>query len=92
MLLLLAKFVARLIGYCSPSLESYFNIQHDSLQETVHEKKKKCVFLILYGSIWVALFNLGCNMQNDNVICKMAMHFYIYIYIFQYICATFGAK
>lgn len=45
-----------------------------------------------YGSIWVALFNLGCNMQNDNVICKMAMHFYIYIYIFQYICATFGAK
>jgi len=24
-----------------------------------------------YGSIWVAIFNLKCNMQNEIVICNM---------------------
>lgn len=38
MLLLLAEFVAGLIGYCSPWLESYFNIQHDSLKEQFTQK------------------------------------------------------
>jgi len=39
----------------------------------------------VYGSTWVAIFNLKCNMQNDNAIFKMALHsmfkftFYIYI-------------
>ncbi len=30
-----------------------------------------------YGSICVAKFNLKCNMQNGNAICKMAMYFCI---------------
>ncbi len=29
----------------------------------------------VYGSICVAKFNLQCNMQNVNAICKMAMYF-----------------
>ncbi len=28
-----------------------------------------------YGSIWVAKFNLQCNMQNDNAIFKMSMQY-----------------
>ncbi len=31
----------------------------------------------VYGSICVAKFNLQCNMQNVNAICKMAMYFCI---------------
>jgi len=27
-----------------------------------------------YGSLLVAIFNLKCNMKNDNAICKMAMY------------------
>ncbi len=30
-----------------------------------------------YGSICVAKFNLQCNMQNGNAICKMAIYFCI---------------
>ncbi len=33
--------------------------------------------VLFYGSICVAKFNLQCNMQNGNAICKMAMYFCI---------------
>jgi len=45
-----------------------------------------------YGSLCVALFNLKCNMQNDNAICKMALHFVFKFIFYMTILATFGAK
>ncbi len=40
---------------------------------------QKCDTLISwnYGSIWVAIFILKCNMQNGRAICKMAVYFCI---------------
>jgi hypothetical protein len=32
------------------------------------------------------------DMQNGNAMCKMAIYFCIYIYVFYTICATSGAK
>jgi len=46
----------------------------------------------LYGSIWVAIFNLKCNMQNDNAICKMALRSVFKFTFYITILATFGAK
>ncbi len=31
----------------------------------------------LYGSIYVAKFNLKCNMQNGNVFLYLNLHFYM---------------
>jgi len=40
----------------------------------------------------MAIFNLKCNMQNDNAICKMALHSVFKFTFYITILATFGAK
>ncbi len=30
--------------------------------------------VFIYGSLWLAKFNLKCKMQNGNAICKMGMY------------------
>jgi len=46
----------------------------------------------VYGSLCVAIFNLICSIQNDNAICKMALHFVFKFTFYITILATFGAK
>jgi len=47
---------------------------------------------LFFMEAYVAIFNLKCNMQNDNAICKMALHFIFKFIFYINIIATFGAK
>ena len=57
-------------------IQSYYHMGTNAKAKLV-AKTRKGSGKGLYGSIWVAIFNLKCNMQNDNAICKMVMHFCI---------------
>jgi len=54
---------------------------------------QKCgSFGAMYRGIWVAIFNLKCNIQNNNAICKMVLHSVFKFTFYITILATFGAK
>ncbi len=68
--------------HLQPRLNHWSHIDYTSDVFTIFLELESGNYIALnggtdYGSICVAKFNLQCNMQNGNAICKMAMYFCI---------------
>jgi len=81
----------RLISQFKRSLKLTVGFKRKDTDKKILKRKEQSCKYYPFHSACVALFNLKCNLQNDNAICKMALHFVFNFTFYITILATFGA-